>query len=53
MGDDPSVLLNTVETTSGILCPHLGSSAQERPGHADESSVKGNKDNDGTGAPLF
>ena len=33
------------EATSGVLCPVLGSSAQERQGTAGESPAEGNKDN--------
>ncbi|NXB44281.1 CE126 protein, partial [Leucopsar rothschildi] len=35
---------NTCEATSGILYSVLGSSVQERPGHAGESLVKSHKD---------
>jgi len=38
---------------SGILCPFLGSSVQERQGTAGESPVEGHKDGEGPGAsPL-
>ena len=41
---DPSPLLSTGEATSAVLCPVLGSSAQERHGRTGVSSAKGHKD---------
>jgi len=37
---------------SGVLCPVLGSSVQERCGHTEVSLAEGHKDDKGAGAPF-
>jgi len=44
-------LLYTAEVTSGVPCPVLGSSVQERRGSPGESPAEGHKDDWGPGAP--
>ncbi|KAJ7415719.1 rna-directed dna polymerase from mobile element jockey-like [Willisornis vidua] len=51
-GDDPVPLLSPSEAASGLLCPNLGSSEQERHGAPGMGPVKGYKDAEGTGASL-
>lgn len=41
------------EGTSGVVCPDLGSSVQERPGHTGVDLKNGQKGLYGTGAPLL
>jgi len=50
---DPGPLLSTGGATPGVLCPVLGSSVQERHGHAGHSQMKCHKDDQGTGASLL
>lgn len=43
-GADPAPLPSPGEATSGLLCPVLGSSVQERLGDPGVASVEGKKD---------
>ena len=50
---DPPPLLCPAEAASGVRCPTLGSSAQERQGTSGEGAAEGHKDGEGRGAsPL-
>lgn len=51
-GGDSSPLLSTGKVISGILCPILNSSVQERHGHNKEIPIKGHKGDEGTKASL-
>ncbi|KAJ7395873.1 rna-directed dna polymerase from mobile element jockey-like [Pitangus sulphuratus] len=51
-GGEPASLLSPGEATSGVLCPVLGSSVQERYGAPGAGPVEGDKDDGGTGASL-
>ncbi|KAJ7399981.1 rna-directed dna polymerase from mobile element jockey-like [Pitangus sulphuratus] len=49
---DPGPLLSSTEATSGVLCPVLGSSVQERHGLPGLGAEGGNKDDEEVGASL-
>ncbi|KAJ7412270.1 hypothetical protein BTVI_46989 [Pitangus sulphuratus] len=46
-------LLGPSESTSGVLCPVLDASVQERQGTTGEGPVEGHKDDEGSGASLL
>ncbi|KAK4828615.1 hypothetical protein QYF61_000067 [Mycteria americana] len=46
-------LLSSVKAASGVLCPVLSSSVQERYRHTGESPIAGHKDDEGTRAPQI
>lgn len=50
--DDPSPLLSFGDATPEVLGPVMGSSVQKNHGHIRESSAKGHKNEEGSGAFL-
>ncbi|PKU42254.1 rna-directed dna polymerase from mobile element jockey- hypothetical protein [Limosa lapponica baueri] len=52
-GGDSASLLCSDETPPGVLCPALGSSAQERHRPVGMSPAEGHEDDERAGAPLL
>lgn len=48
-----SALLSPIEATPGVLCPLLGTSAQERHRAPVAGQAEGNKDHEGPEAPFL
>jgi len=52
-GGDSVPLLHSSKTPLGVLCPALGSTAQERHGPVGMDPEEGHKNDQRTGAPLL